>query len=182
MRTRHQPPGQGQTQCRLRACDQGRPSSLEQPSPVRGTWAEGTLPRGWGDTGSRLALNQMKKSRDATTALAKNTPSWLRPCLGQSHILEGKPRCPLLIRKAPDVQKRAARRLPGQQALASTAPLIPAVFLEGASKAATFSGAPLLGNRSPRPPTHTASWKQSCWGDWGISGHSRGVGPGRGGP
>lgn len=114
-------------------------------------WAEGNLPLGWGDTGSRLALNQMKKSRDATTALAKSTPSWLGPCLGQSHILEGKPWCPLLTRKAPDVQKQAAMRLPGQQALASTAPLIPAVFLEGVSKAATFSGAPLLGNRSPRP-------------------------------
>lgn len=150
-RTRRQSPRQGQLQHRLCACDQGRPGSLDQPSPVRATWVEVSLPRGWGKIGSEFALNQVKESRGTTTPLAKSTPSWLGPCLGQSHVLEGKPWCALLTRKSPGVQKQAAMRPLWPASTCFPCPLIPAVFLERTSKAARLPGAPLLGDRSPRP-------------------------------
>lgn len=130
-------------------CDQSRPSSLDQPCPGRTTWAEVNLPCGWGKIGSGFARNRVKKSRGTTTPLAKNTPSWLGPCLGPSHVLEGKPSCPLLTGKAPDVQKQAAVRPPGQQAAASPAPLQSS--RRGHPKQPDFPGAPLVGDRSPRP-------------------------------
>ena len=133
------------------------------------TWAEVNFPRGWG--WSKLSPSPFEhgeKDHRAQTPLAKSTLSCLCLCLGQSHILEGKLWCPLVTRKAPGIQEQHAVRPSGQQAPASPAPVISA---ESCTK----------GSKTSRALIHTVSWKQSCWGDWGISGHSGGAGPGRGG-
>lgn len=110
-------------------------------------WVEVNLPRGW--EWGKLSPNPSEpgeKDQRAQTPLAKSTPRWLCPCLGQSHVLEGKVWCPLVIRKDAGVKNNMQGGC-----LASQHLFPPAISVEPCIKGSKTSQAPLRGDGSLRP-------------------------------